>query len=374
MNSMKIQEIKNNQKSKCDEIIEYLKQDDRYWLENDKWNVKDKVFGEAEYKVNARNIRFDFIKNEKLKNEVKYYFAYSLKNKFFALSNVLNQQQFAIKYLISYVEKFFSNKNSFNDILIENSKWKLFLINEGLKLNKKSEIYSPAYRYIYNVLPNFIKDFYDEREETEKDIWDCRKIKGAKYPATGRLSGNTTLNFMPIPLYYREEIKRYFRTKITKRSYGLNEETLKVIKYFFNIFYSNDYTDGFIENLSRQDIEKYLYWVNNDFKNKNLTYKSKFVSYVRTFLEYIQMAQYDKSPKKEVSFLIFQDDIPKRERPQDEMRRIKFVPEPILKQLDNNIMDLDRIQFIPIYILLRETGWRGTDVLNLRYHNCLEQT
>ena len=25
------------------------------------------------------------------------------------------------------------------------------------------------------------------------------------------------------------------------------------------------------------------------------------------------MAQYDKAPKKEVSFLIFQDDIPKRE-------------------------------------------------------------
>ena len=44
---MKIQEIKNNQKSKYDEIIEYLKQDDGYWLENDKWNVEDKVFGEA---------------------------------------------------------------------------------------------------------------------------------------------------------------------------------------------------------------------------------------------------------------------------------------------------------------------------------------
>lgn len=36
-------------------------------------------------------------------------------------------------------------------------------------------------------------------------------------------------------------------------------------------------------------------------------------------------------------------------------------------------MDLDRPQYIPIYILLRETGWRGTDILNLRYDNCLEQ-
>ena len=116
-----------------------------------------------------------------------------------------------------------------------------------------------------------------------------------------------------------------------------------------------------------------MYHIGNDRKGKNITENSKYVSFVRTFLEYIQMAQYDKAPKKEVSFLIFQDDIPKRERVQDEMRRVKFVPEPILKQLDNNIVDLDRPQYIPIYILLRETGWRGTDILNLRYHNCLER-
>jgi len=51
---------------------------------------------------------------------------------------------------------------------------------------------------------------------------------------------------------------------------------------------------------------------------------------------------------------------------------VKFIPEPILKQLDNNIKDLDRPQFILMYILLRETGWRGTDILNLRYNNCIE--
>jgi len=85
------------------------------------------------------------------------------------------------------------------------------------------------------------------------------------------------------------------------------------------------------------------------------------------------MAQYDKAPKKYITFLIFQDDIPKRELNKDEVKKAKFIPEPILKQLDNNIMDLDRPQFISIYILLRETGWRGTDILNLRYHNCLEQ-
>jgi len=133
------------------------------------------------------------------------------------------------------------------------------------------------------------------------------------------------------------------------------------------------YKDGFIKTLNREDIEKYLYNISNKYKDKNITYKNKFIAYPRTFLEYIQMAQYEEAPIKEVAFLIFENDIHKRERDSDRLLRVKFIPEPILKQLDNNIMDLDRPQYIPIYILLRETGWRGTDILNLRYDNCLEQ-
>lgn len=362
------------QQSKYDEIIEYLKQDNGYWLENDIWNIEDGVFQGVEYKVKDRFIRFNFIKNKRLKNEVKYYLVYSLKNKYFTLSKVVNEEQYAIKYLTKYIEKFHPNKNSFNDILIVNSKWKAFLVNEGLTLNKKQEINNRIYRYAYNVLPNFIKDFYDDREETEKDIWYSKNIKGAKIPASGSNNGkNNRINFNEIPIYYRNTVKRYFKTIITKKSWSHCHEILSYLRYFFDKFYSNKYTDGFIENLSRQDIENYLHWVNNDYKDKNPTYRCKFVSYIRTFLEYIQIAQYDKAPKREVSFLIFQDDIPKRELNKDEVKKAKFIPEPILKQLDNNIMDLDRPKFIPIYILLRETGWRGTDILNLRYNNCLEQ-
>lgn len=133
------------------------------------------------------------------------------------------------------------------------------------------------------------------------------------------------------------------------------------------------YSDGFLKELTREDIERYLFYISNKYKGKNVTYVNKFIAYPRTFLEYIQMAQYDKAPIKEVSFLIFENDIPKRERDTDRLKRVKFIPEPILKQLDNNIMVLDRPQYIPIYILLRETGWRGTDILNLKYHDCLEQ-
>jgi hypothetical protein len=31
-------------------------------------------------------------------------------------------------------------------------------------------------------------------------------------------------------------------------------------------------------------------------------------------------------------------------------------------------------KYIPVIVLLRATGWRISDILNLRYDNCLEQT
>ncbi|KFX54459.1 tyrosine-type recombinase/integrase [Clostridium botulinum] len=367
-----LQKINRIQQSKYDEIIEYLKQDNGYWLENDKWDLTEEFFIGAKI-YNSRYIDFSSFKNEYIKNEVKYFVLFYVKENYIKKSHLLNLS-YRLNPMGNFFKECYKNINSLaeiNDNLVL-IKWKSELLKSNINTDNSLNICNGI---MVSTL-EFIKDFYDDREETEKDIWYSKNIKGAKIPATGG-RGNATkgisINFNQIPIYYKETVKRYFTTIITKKSWSHCHEILNVINYFFKVFYSNEYTDGFIETLSRKDIEKYLYWINNEFKDKNSTYKSKFISYIRTFLEYIQMAQYDKAPKKEVSFLIFQDDIPKRERVQDEIRRVKFVPEPILKQLDNNIMDLDRPQFIPIYILLRETGWRGTDILNLRYDNCLEQ-
>lgn len=369
MNKVKnLQEIKNNQQSKYDEIIEYLSQDNGYWLENDKWDLTKEIFIGKKIGSN-RYFNFERFDDICLKNEVKYYFLYNFKNNLIKL-NTLNRQSGSLKNL-SYFSNKYIKVNTFDKADKEKIKikWNIFLKEIDIKIT------NAHMRDITNYIIDLTKDFYDDREETEKDIWYSKNIKGAKIPASGvtsRAIGKLDFTFK-IPIYYRDTIKRYFKTIVTKKSWNHCYQILNYLNYFFDKFYLNGYTDGFIKNLSRKDFENYLYWVNNDCKDKNATYKSKYISYVRTFLEYIQMAQYDKAPIKEVPFLIFQDDIPKRERTQDEIRRVKFIPEPILKQLDNNIMDLDRPQYIPIYILLRETGWRGTDILNLRYNDCLEQ-
>ncbi|MBE6069544.1 MAG: integrase [Clostridium lundense] len=359
-----LQLIKSNQQSKYDEIVEYLKQDNGYWLENDKWDLTKEFFiGKRVIKKNY--IDFSCFNNNSLKNELKLYFLFNFKNNLLTEISLVSYSNY-----LNLFSEFLRGVNSLSkfDEKILVKKWRVFIKNKGLAIHEKDG----RLRCYPNFFIRFIKEFYDNREETEKDIWHSKNIKGAKKSATSdRIA--TSISFIEIPLYYRETVKAYFRTIITKKSWAHCFQVLNKLKFFFDYFYSSEYKDGFVENLSRNDIEKYLYYIGNERKGKNPTETSKFVSYIRTFLEYIQIAQYDKAPEKEVSFLIFQDDIPRRESDKDVIRRVKFVPEPILKQLDNNIMDLDRPHYIPIYILLRETGWRGTDILNLRYDNCLEQ-
>lgn len=358
--------------NKYEQLLEYVKQDNGYWFDNDIWEVESLPLNDNN-KLKSKlkkNIDMSYITNFNLKLEVKYYFLFNIKNSHISLRSIANVYQNDVKYLINYIT---SNKlkiDSFADFYFEDEKFRLSLLNTDSLTKQVS--FNKSHVYIFSSLPHFMRNFYDEREETEKDIWNCRNIIGVKMPASQSRQA-LSLNFTLIPYYYRDTVKRYFRTIITKKSLSTCLNTLVYLNYFFNYFYRNGYNDGFLENVTRNDIEKYIFHLMNDRNNKNKTDRTKYITMIRTFLEYIQIARYHTAPEKDISFLIFQNDIPKRELNKDEVKRAKFIPEPILNQLDSNIMDLDRPQYIPIYILLRETGWRGTDVLNLRYHNCLEK-
>lgn len=99
------------------------------------------------------------------------------------------------------------------------------MVNNGIKYNKNESTYFG----LTNDLINFIKDFYDDREETDKDIWYSKNIKGAKVNATSDRTA-VSLNFVEIPSYYKEITKRYFRTIITKKKLGSLFSNFKQIK------------------------------------------------------------------------------------------------------------------------------------------------
>ncbi|MGL4914124.1 MAG: tyrosine-type recombinase/integrase, partial [Romboutsia sp.] len=262
-----LQEIKSNKQSKYDEIIEYLSQDNGYWLEHDKWDLtKDFFMGKVVYSY--RNIDFSLFENQYLKNELKYYIIYSFKENLLKDKYIVRLKT-TFKHFSKFLNDNYKECNTFSNCerYSFELKFKNYLLDNGFSLNNNI-ISSQEMNGIIYVL-DFINDFYDDREETEKDIWYSKNIKGAKLPASGSSSTNyNSVNFTTIPLYYRETVKRYFRTIITKKSWMTCHNTLKYLSYFFNYLYSNKYRDECIENLNRNDIEKYLYYVSNDRKDK----------------------------------------------------------------------------------------------------------
>ena len=85
------------------------------------------------------------------------------------------------------------------------------------------------------------------------------------------------------------------RRLVVKRSWSHCSEMLRYIRTFFHLFYEHGYGDGFLKGLNRFDVEKYIEWVADDYEGDNATYASKAVSFVREFLDYIQMAEYPEA-------------------------------------------------------------------------------
>ncbi|MBT9132653.1 MAG: Tyrosine recombinase XerC [Syntrophomonadaceae bacterium] len=363
--------LKEQDTGRYGEILSYLSEDDGYWIENDVWEVQNKAFtdnGLFPYlRKAATKIDFSHYAEETIRNEVKYYLLSSLKKGDLKLGNVLNIYSMPIKRLGEYV-----NALDIRGIkeLKEDERLIMYLNQHYAKRKGCCKNWT-HYLSFKNGITEFIHDFYDEREEMEKDVWYAAKLPGVRISACDR-RGRGSISFADIPGYYRPMAKRYLGKLITRRSWSYCGETLVYLKYFFGTFYRHGHGDGFLENLRREDVEKYLIWIMEDHKDSNDTYRSKAVSFVRYFLDYIQMAEFPLAPTKDIDRLIFDDDIPRRERISDTMEKVKYIPEPVREKLDATIMDIEPKEMMTVYVLLRETGWRGTDVLNLRYDNCLD--
>jgi len=347
---------------KYEQMTEYLSSEGGYWRNNDKWYFDADSFQKAGIKITeaSKGLMADFSEfhSEELKTEMKYYLLFCMKEKHLTARGICNNYKRAITNLGIEMGK--TGIRSFDGLGKECS------IPEKLGAIEKR-----AYQSLYMGVVSYITDYYDERPETEKDVWHALRIPGIKISAADKRQ-KPTMNFESVPQYYREITKQFMARLIIKRSWSYCTEMLVYIRYFFRVFFENGYDDGFFQNLERRDVEKYLKWVAADYADRNATFRSKAVSFIRQFIDYIQLAEYPLAPAKDVNRLIFDDDIPKRERYGDTLLKVKYIPEPVREQLDAGISEIEPAGMMPIYVLLRETGWRGTDVLNLRYDSCLD--
>ncbi|MFZ0444126.1 MAG: tyrosine-type recombinase/integrase [Bacillus sp. (in: firmicutes)] len=351
---------------------------------SDKWDMLDPFFKNyriVNFETTRRSRYLDFSIwnfNIDLKLEVKYYYAKNILDNNFSLTTALTTFQ-RTKHLARFIKNYNPHIQSLLEIDIQKCiiKIRAYLTELGLKSSTKQKSDFEAihdFKRIYNYL--FVN--FDTRDEYDKDKWDIRKLPNVIYNGTEL---HFTISFGLIPSEFKPLIKRYLKSRLKTKTFGTVLGDSHYLTDFIQFIFSNHPQWYDLKELNRNDIEKYLDRLHKIKDSTTLDYRSKKLSAIYGFLQYIQIAKYPEAPIEHYYHLIYKEDIPKRART---INRIKYIPEYILNQLieilSSNPSDLnppmsnnDRA-YIPIVIMLMETGFRISDVLNLRYDKCLLKT
>jgi integrase len=352
--------------AKLDEITAALKD---YW-ENDRWDIKDPFFdGLRPQKWTLLKTAIDFSRLQPgIREEIKFFFSQRLQAHTLRLITVVGYGS-CLAQLADFLEQAYPRIRSFTDIEINKAmtKWRSYLLEKGLSVNKKDRLSSTQFEILFQQAYQFMIGFYDDRDEFEKDIWDVRKIPGARYAQS---KATYSLSFVDIPEPYRPLTKKYLKMRIGICSHSQCLNDLRALCLFLLFIHKQHplWTD--LKELSRKDMEDYLVWF------RSCTTDHQFANHLylfclRSFLDYIQHAEYPEAPIKPSVTLLFKEDFPRRPKKSEE--DVKYIPEGVLAQLEDHLEHLTPAEHIPIVVLLRAAGWRISDILNLRYDTCLDR-
>ena len=144
-------------------MIEFLSAENGYWLENDVWRSDSKAYLMSGFKnsqvYNGVLVNFSSFSNEVLKLEMKYYLLISMKKHWKASSYV----QRRLKKIVRIAGEMVASDDRY---------YSFYGMDESVCCNVP-ENFSEEDKRIYHALMaetlSFYAEFYDEREETEKD-------------------------------------------------------------------------------------------------------------------------------------------------------------------------------------------------------------
>lgn len=211
--------------------------------------------------------------------------------------------------------------------------------------------------------------------ETEfaKDRWDAHNIPGLRYPAH---TSHYHIWFTIVPAHWRLLIKEYAKYLVAAdRTSSTIDSQVRRLGHFLH-FFSQRYpgaTD--LHHLSMQDIDDFTSWIRADvqlrkLKNSN-TYVSHHIQALAGWLSHLERTNHPIKPHLPRSRLIWPHHYPPLDH-QSPSRNIKYIPQAVLEQFDQHLHQLTAV-YIPVMIVLRASGWRISDVLALKWENCLEQ-
>ena len=334
-------------------------------LENDIWNIDDSFFKNwrSQYKSWSRQnkINFGIIQNKDVKNHIKGYAYQALVGKKLSIRTLVDYfRSSRLDIFNSFISiKAFKSK-TYKEILSEENIEKHY----ELYLSSKEQNLKDPYKLIFfRQIPSFLFSINDYRgHDDNSDIWDVRNIDESKI---SKHRSDFKLNFSNISNKDHKWLaKKFIKVRLSTLKQTTCASDLRIIAHFLNFLYRNSID---IDKLTRSDIESYIFVLQKEKFDKRV-----FLLSIKTFVKYLQLSQNEHAPETNIEALIFNQDYPRRTNKKD--KTVKYIEDEILEQLENNLDKLTPAKYIPVIILLRASGWRISDVLNLRYDNCLSKT
>jgi integrase/recombinase XerD len=210
------------------------------------------------------------------------------------------------------------------------------------------------FRHLYGVIANA----YDDRAETEKDVWDMRKL-GLPVNQT---RSHYTLNFAPITQpWLRALTKEFMKYNMAVRSPGSCFTSLAAVREF-SLFLAHDLPHAQASDIDRALVLKYLHFL--QMQKHTVARRNSLLKSLRTFLETCAYRLPVDGLTKER--FIFEDDFAKE--PEALSREI---PAEVLEQLREHLGTLDTTTLRMVTILL-ECGLRciNADVITVHPTGC----
>ncbi|HEY7419324.1 MAG TPA: tyrosine-type recombinase/integrase [Ktedonobacteraceae bacterium] len=209
--------------------------------------------------------------------------------------------------------------------------------------------------------------------EFAKDRWDAHNIPGLRYAAH---SSHYHILFTVVPASWRPFIKEYAKYLIAAdRTVETIDIRVRQLGHFLQFFLQRYPGVTGLRELSTQDIDDFTAWIRADvqlrkLKNSN-THVNSHIQALAGWLSYLERTDHLIKPLLPLPRLIWPHHYPPLDH-KSASNNIKYIPRSVLGQLDQFLHQLTAV-YIPVMLLLRASGWRISDVLALKWMNCLEQ-
>ncbi|MFG3613371.1 tyrosine-type recombinase/integrase [Rummeliibacillus stabekisii] len=323
---------------------------------------------------------FTNIKSETIKLEFKYFFAYQIESKVINPRTTWLQYAHCFRKFIAFINQEKVLKDSIVEIRKEEllTIYRSWMVKNNFKItranwkNKQQNVVAAAISF-FNSVYDFFFDFYDEREEFEKDIWNFDRL-GVDF---NEASTKRCLDFTAIKEPWKAVTKRYIKERcVVIQEIVPSTGVVGVTKltYFFSWLFVEypDWTD--LKRLTRSIVLKYLHYLRTTPMGGSRFQKKPTDEHVKTtmlclsvFLDYIQVNEWEIAPTVPVKKLITSAEKPNsyKKRRENNGDVLEYIPDEVWEKVVENIDKLSN-RFKIMALTIEESGFRITDICSLK--------